>query len=65
LFSIVNNQLAHAGSEYRFFARYGGNDLHGVFLTPAQAESSKKTLTRKTDWPYLPKDERPWYGQYH
>jgi hypothetical protein len=62
-FTILNEQLA--GSEYRFFAINGGNDLGGLFLTPAQAEASRKTLSRKEDWPYLPTDEYPWYGQYH
>ena len=62
-FSIINDQLA--SSEYRFFAINGGNDLGGMFLTPAQAQAAQQTLPRKTDWPYLPREERSWYGQYH
>jgi hypothetical protein len=61
-FAIVNDQLA--GSEYRFYAINGGNDLGGMFLTPSQALAARKTLPRKTDWPYLPTDEHPWYGQF-
>jgi hypothetical protein len=62
-FSIVNDQLA--GSEYRFYAINGGNDLGGMFLTPAQAQAAQQGLPRRTDWPYVPADEYPWYGQYH
>jgi hypothetical protein len=63
LFDIVNRQLAK--TPYRFFAINGGNDLGGMFLTPAQAEAAKKSLPRKQDWPYLPTASKPWYGQYH
>lgn len=63
LFDIVNRQLAK--TPYRFFAINGGNDLGGMFLTPAQAEAAKKSLPRKRDWPYLPEVSKPWYGQYH
>jgi hypothetical protein len=62
-FAIVNSQLA--GSTHRFYAINGGNDLGGIFLTPEQAKSAQKGLLRRPDWPYLPKDEPPWYGQYH
>jgi hypothetical protein len=62
-FSLVNDQLAD--SEYRFFAINGGNDLGGMFLTPAQARAAHDTLPNRKDWPYLPTDEPPWYGQYH
>ena len=63
LFDIVNRQLERTNR--RFFAINGGNDLGGMFLTPAEAEEARKSLPRKNDWPYLPKPERPWYGQYH
>jgi hypothetical protein len=63
LFDIVNRQLAK--TPYRFFAINGGNDLGGMFLTPAQVEAAKKSLPRKQDWPYLPSASKPWYGQYH
>lgn len=61
-FEIVNEQLCD--SEFRFYAINGGNDLGGMFLTPAQAQESRTSLP-KPDWPYLPKDEPPWYGQHH
>ncbi len=62
-FTIINHQLA--SSPYRFYAINGGNDLGGMFLTPEQAASAQKGLTRRSDWPYLPMVEAPWYGQYH
>src|SRR5215470_109670 len=52
LFSIVNAQLA--GSPYRFYAINGGNDLGEMFLTLEQYESAKRSIERKSDWPYLP-----------
>ena len=63
LFDIVNRQLAN--TQHRFFAINGGNDLGGMFLTLEQAEAAKKSLPRKSDWPYLPVLEAPWYGQHH
>lgn len=63
LFTIVNDQLAN--SQYRFYAINGGNDLGGMFLTPSQAAAAQEALPNKTDWPYFPKDEPNWYGQYH
>ena len=63
LFTIVNDQLQ--GSTHRFYAIGGGNDLSGMFLTPSEAELSRRVLTDKTDWPYLPVLEDPWYGQHH
>jgi len=62
-FTIINDQLAN--SEYRFYAINGGNDLGGMFLTQAQAAAAQKTLRNKSDWPYFPKNELDWYGQYH
>jgi hypothetical protein len=62
-FALVNEQLV--GSEPRFYAINGGNDLGGMFLTPAQARAARELLPNRTDWPYLPADEDPWYGQYH
>jgi hypothetical protein len=63
LFAIVNNQLR--SSKVRLYALYDGNDLGGMFLTPAQAKAARKLLPEKRDWPYLPKDEAPWYGRPH
>jgi hypothetical protein len=63
IFDIVNRQLAK--TPYRFFAINGGNDLGGMFLTPAQAEAAKTSLPRKQDCPYLPTASTHWYGRYH
>ncbi|MWL87173.1 hypothetical protein [Cupriavidus sp. SW-Y-13] len=62
-FLIVNSQLN--GSDVRFYAINSGNDLGGIFLTPAQAESAQRSIERRTDWPYIPSLDGPWYGQYH
>lgn len=62
-FGIVNEQLAETA--YRFYAINGGNEIGGMFLTPAQAHESRAALPRPQDWPYLPMDQLPWYGQHH
>jgi len=62
-FTLVNDQMAH--SEYRLYAINGGNDLGGMFLTEAQAQHARQALPRKEDWPYLPDDLPPFYGQPH
>jgi hypothetical protein len=62
-FTIVIDQLTNL--QHRFYAINGGNDLGGMFLTPSQAEAAQKALPKKTDWPYIPKDEPDWYGQHH
>jgi hypothetical protein len=43
----------------------GGNDLAGIFMSTAQAEKARRALRRKTDWPYLPTPEPPWFGCPH
>ena len=63
LFGIVNRQLKNA--PIKFYAINSGNDLMGIFLTPEQAEAARKTLKRRSDWPYLPAMQGPWFGQYH
>lgn len=63
LFSIVNSQLEV--SPVKFYAISGGNDLGGMFLTEQQVVAAKRSLKKKTDWPYLPTLEHPWYGQHH
>jgi hypothetical protein len=63
LFTVVNDQLEK--SPYRFYAINGGNDLFGIFLTPAQVAQAQKALPNKRDWPYLPKLEQVWFGQFH
>ncbi len=61
LFAIVNAQLQH--SSVRFYAINSGNDLFGIFLTPAEAKRVRHSLARRQDWPYLPTDAPPWFGQ--
>jgi hypothetical protein len=63
LFDIINRQLNATG--VRFYAINGGNDLCGIFLTPEQAERAKAALPRRSDWPYLPVPEPPWFGMFH
>jgi len=62
-FLMVNEQLCN--TNVRFYAINGGNDLGGLFLTPEQAQSAQPALPRKSDWPYIPSLEAPWYGQFH
>jgi hypothetical protein len=62
-FAIVNAQLVDTA--YRFYAINAGNDLGGMFLTPAQALDARASLPRQQDWPYIPVDEPPWNGQHH
>jgi hypothetical protein len=63
LFEIVNRQLVTA--PVKFYAINSGNDLMGIFLTRHQAKAARKTLKRRSDWPYLPAMQAPWFGQYH
>jgi hypothetical protein len=63
LFDIVNRQLVE--SPVKFYALNSGNDLMGIFLTESQAEAAKRSLKRRSDWPYLPRMQVPWFGQYH
>lgn len=51
-FKLVNDQLADA--EVRFYAINGGNDLGGMFLTPAEVKAAQAALPKKSDWPYIP-----------
>ena len=61
-FQLVNEQLA--ATPVRFYAINGGNDLGGLFLTEAQAESARAALPRKEDWPYFPTLQEPWHGHF-
>jgi hypothetical protein len=63
LFDIVNRQLA--GQELAMYALNGGNDLFGIFMTPAQAERSRGALPRRSDWPYIPTEQPDSFGMYH
>jgi hypothetical protein len=43
----------------------GGNDLGGMFLTEREVEEATRSLPKRTDWPYIPIDSPPWFGQFH
>jgi hypothetical protein len=60
-FEIINLQLK--GSGVKFYAINGGNDLGGMFLTDGEYKAAIESIETKTDWPYIPKLEHPWYGQ--
>ena len=62
-FRIVNRQLKDI--DIKFYAINGGNELGGMFLTASQYEAAIRSLPTKTDRPYLPKLEHPWYGLPH
>lgn len=59
-FDIVNANLE--ASETKFYAVYGGNDLSGVFLTGEQFAKSRRVFDNRSDWPWLPVDQPPYYG---
>ncbi len=61
LFKIVNDQLKN--SDVKFYAFNSGNNLGGMFLSAQQYQEAIVTLPTMTDWPYLPNQEHPWYGQ--
>lgn len=63
LFDIVNRQLQRA--PVWFYAINAGNDLGGMFLTPEQVHLAMATITIPTDWPYIPNNEEPWFGQHY
>jgi hypothetical protein len=62
-FDLVNQQLEDVPQ--KFYAINAGNDLGGMFLTKEEYEAAVAAYPRKTDWPYLPKPDAPWYGQHH
>jgi len=45
LFSIVNEQLSE--SNFKFYARHGGNDLYGIFLTDEHLQQCTDNFTNK------------------
>ena len=61
LFSIVNEQLKNQA--VKFYAINGGNDLGGMFLTEEEYHKAINSLDKRRDWPYIPTQEHPWYGQ--
>lgn len=62
LFDIVNRQLE--GTGVRFYAVAGGNDLSGLFLSDEEYNELTESLPYKSEWPYIPTLEPPWYGQH-
>jgi hypothetical protein len=52
LFDVVNRQIKHL--PVRFYALNGGNDLHGIFLTPGAYDKAWADTDRVQDRPYLP-----------
>lgn len=62
-FDIVNRQLVGSGIE--FYAVYGGNEMMGVFLTPAEFDNMRQKNQDRGEWPYRPVMEAPWYGMPH
>lgn len=62
-FEIINSQLV--GVNVRFYAINGGNELGGMFLNEQEISAAKRSLKRKSDWPYIPTLDHSWYGQYH
>jgi len=62
-FRIVNQQLEH--SSRRFYAINSANELGGMFLTESESEAARLSLPKKTDWPYIPTNVGPWFGQSH
>jgi hypothetical protein len=63
LFDIVNRQLVNRS--HKFYAISAGNELGGMFLTEVQYRAATKSLKNKSDWPYIPDRDAPWYGQPH
>ena len=64
-FDIINWHLEQALLSVRFYAIGGSNDLFGIFLTPDQAVASRKSLPNRREWPYIPKLDGTWTGQFH
>lgn len=62
-FRAVNDQLE--GTPVRLYAIGGSHDLGGMFLDEAQVRAAMLALPRKSDWPYIPTLDPPWYGQHH
>lgn len=60
-FDIINRQLIN--SNVKFYALGRNNDLSGVFLTEREYIEQKQSGSAPFWKPYLPKLERPWYGQ--
>ncbi|MCE5231407.1 hypothetical protein LLG95_17665 [bacterium] len=54
LFDIVNRQLE--GTQYKFYAVNGGNDLGGTFLTKQEYDKVIGSIKNKRDWPYIPSE---------
>ncbi len=61
-FEIINGQLG--GTGVHFYAVGHGNDLVGVFLSPAAFEAARARLAPR-DRPYVPDRTPPWFGMAH
>jgi hypothetical protein len=61
LFQAVNTQLA--GSGKTFYALNGGNDLFGILLSEDEMLAARGKLPRRSDWPWLPNDAAPDFGE--
>ncbi len=63
-FKIINDQLIASKAPVLFYAINGGNDLAGIFLSPADAKATQTSLRNPKDWPYLITPNPPYYGAY-
>ena len=63
LFDIVNRHLQD--TSVKIYAINGGYDLGGMFLMRESYDQADNSLENKSDWPYVPTSEHPWYGQEH
>jgi len=65
-FAVVDELLTAAGSEERVYAVNGGNDLFAYILTPElQRVIMEHPDASRSDGPYKPTEEYPWFGQPH
>ncbi len=62
---MVTKQTMLAGSEYRFHAFNGRNDLGNIFLARTQVPESQGLLPNPRELPYLPTEQPPWRRQHH
>ena len=61
IFHVVNLQMVD--SDYKLYALYGANDLHGVFMTEEEVIERRRAFKDKhSEWPYIPTMEKPDFG---
>ena len=63
--AVIKKGFQLTKSNYGFYAINSGNDLCGMFLTKEQYKQAISSIKNKTDWPYVPTQNKPWYGQPH